>query len=145
MEKPIVLFLCTGNSARSQMAEALLRSLAGDRYEVHSAGTTPKGLNPFTVRVMQERRIDMTGHRSKHVDEYLKHPGVKTVITVCGEADKSCPAVWMGGARKLSWLFEDPAACTGSEEEKLAKFRDIRDQIETRIKTWLQEENEPTN
>jgi arsenate reductase len=138
--KPIILFLCTGNSARSQMAEALLRHYAGGRYDAHSAGTEPKGLNPFTVRAMAELGIDVSQQRSKHVNAYLGEPRVKLVITVCGAADASCPAVWPGGAPKLSWLFDDPAACTGTDEEKLACFRRVRDQIAQRLRMWLAEQ-----
>lgn len=137
--KPAVLFLCTGNSARSQMAEALLRREAGDRFEVYSAGTKPAGINPLTVRVMNELGIDMSSHRSRHLDEYLGRVPVDIVITVCNSASQSCP-VWPGAVVRLNWDFEDPAAAKGLEEEKLAKFRQIRDQIHERIKQWLKEQ-----
>src|SRR5688572_24624594 len=104
MSKPIVLFLCTGNSARSQMAEALLRKEAGDRFEAHSAGTDPKGVNPLTVRVLEEVGVDAGGHRSKHLAEYVGRVPVRTLITVCGEADKACPApAWPGLGERLHW------------------------------------------
>jgi arsenate reductase len=137
--KPIVLFLCTGNSARSQMAEALLRKHAGEHFETYSAGTDPKGVNPLTVRVMEEAGIDMSGQRSKHLKEYLGRLPVKFLIIVCGDADKSCPSVWPGVLARLFWPFEDPAAHQGSEEERLAKFRQVRDQIEAKIKSWVKE------
>ncbi len=137
--KPVVLFLCTGNSARSQMAEAFLRREAGDYFEVHSAGTQPKGVNPLTIRVMNEIGCDLSGHRSKGVQEYLDKLPVRYLIIVCGDADKSCPTVWPGVLQRLVWLFDDPAAAQGTEEQKLAKFREIRDQIQARIRNWLAE------
>ncbi|MEN6365245.1 MAG: arsenate reductase ArsC [Thermoguttaceae bacterium] len=134
MDKPIVLFLCTGNSARSQMAEAFLRKYAGDRYEVVSAGVEPKGINPLTVKVMNEIGISLDGHRSKSLDEYLGKVQVLYAITVCEKAEKACPAVWPFTLNRLFWPFDDPAACDGSEEVRLAKFREVRDQIESKIK-----------
>jgi arsenate reductase (thioredoxin) len=139
MGKPIVLFLCTGNSARSQMAEALLREYAGDHFEVHSAGTDPKGVNPLTVRGMEEIGIDMAGHRSKHAKEYLGRLPVCYLITVCAEAERVCPTCWPGVVVRMFWPFEDPAACAGDEEERLEKFREVRDQIADRIRGWLSE------
>lgn len=135
--KTRVLFLCTGNSARSQMAEAFLRKYAGDRFEVHSAGLEPKGINPYTIRVMEEVGIDLSGHRSKGVNEYLGKVLFHYLITVCDDADKNCPTTWPGVNQRLHWSFEDPAAFEGTEEEKLAKFREIRDKIEARILEWL--------
>lgn len=135
-----VLFLCTGNSARSQMAEAFLRHYAGDHFEAHSAGLEPKGVNPFTVQVMQEKGIDMSSHTSKGVDAYLGKVLFQYLITVCDDADKNCPTVWPGVNVRLHWSFEDPAAFEGADETKLAKFRQVRDQIEQRIKTWLAEQ-----
>lgn len=140
MEKPNILVLCTGNSARSQIAEALSRKHGGDRFNVYSAGTDPKGMNPYTVRSMNEIGIDVSAQWSKHLKEYLGVLPVKYLITVCGNADENCP-VWPGNTQRLHWLFEDPAACSGSDEEKLKKFREIRNQIEARVKSWL--ENNP--
>jgi arsenate reductase len=137
MSKRVVLFLCTGNSARSQMAEALLRKYAGDRFEVHSAGTEPKGINPLTARVMEEAGISLVNHRSKPLSDYLGKVRIHYAITVCEHAEQSCPSVWPFCQERIFWPFDDPAACEGPEEERLAKFRDIRDQIETKIKTWL--------
>lgn len=136
-----VLFLCTGNSARSQMAEAFLRKYAGDRFEVHSAGLEPKGLNPLTVRVMEEVGVDMSGHRSKGVGEYLGKVLFQYLITVCDDADKNCPTTWPGVSQRLHWSFEDPAAFEGTEEEKLAKFRQVRDLIEARVREWAAQQN----
>lgn len=135
-----VLFLCTGNSARSQMAEAFLRYYAGDNFEAHSAGLEPKGLNPFTVRVMQEKGIDMSSHTSKGVDVYLGKVLFQYLVTVCDDADKNCPTVWPGVNTRLHWSFEDPAAFEGTDEAKLDKFRQVRDQIEGKIKSWLVEQ-----
>ncbi len=139
MRKGKVLFLCTGNSARSQMAEAFLRKLSGGSYEVFSAGIEPKGINPLTVQVMQEKGISLDDHWSKSVQEYLGREHFGHIITVCAHADQNCPAVFLTMGERLHWNFDDPAAFQGSEEEKLQKFREIRDQIETKIVSWLKE------
>ena len=136
-QKTKVLFLCTGNSARSHMGEALLRHYAGDLFEVHSAGLEPKGLNPYTIRVITEIGIDMSGHRSKNVTEYLGKTSFGYLIIVCGHAEENCPTTFLGAAQRLSWHFEDPAAAKGSDAEILAKFRAVRDQMDDRIRTWL--------
>ena len=137
MFKPTVLFLCTGNSARSQMAEALLRKEAGDHFEAYSAGTDPKGINPLTVQVMKELDIDISAQRSKHLREYLGRLPVHILIIVCGDADQTCPTIWPGALSRYSWRFDDPAAAQGSAEEKLQTFRDVREQIHRKIKDWL--------
>ena len=134
-----VLFLCTGNSARSQMAEAFLRHYAGDYFEVYSAGLEPKGVNPFSIRVMSEVGIDISGQKSKSVSEYLGKVLIQTFITVCDDAEKKCPTAWPGIVKKLHWSFEDPAAFIGTEDEKLSKFRGIRNQIDRKIQSWLDE------
>ena len=138
-----VLFLCTGNSARSQMAEAFLHKYAGEHFEVHSAGLEPKGVNPFTTQVMQEKGIDISGQSSKGVDTYLGKVLFQYLITVCDEADKNCPTVWPGVNTRMHWSFEDPAAFHGTDEEKLRKFRQIRDLIDTKIKSWLTQQGIP--
>ena len=143
MEKSRVLFLCTGNSARSQMAEAFLRKYAGDRFEAHSAGLEPKDLNPVTVKVMKEAGLDMSGHRSKGIGEYLGKVHFQYLITVCDDAEKNCPTVWPGVNQRLHWSFEDPAKFEGTDEQKLAKFREVRDLIDTKMKAWLAEQNIP--
>ncbi|MEW6028434.1 MAG: arsenate reductase ArsC [Chloroflexota bacterium] len=140
MNKLRVLFLCTGNSARSQMAEAFLRRYGGERYEPHSAGLEPKGLNPLTVRVMSEVGIDVSGQASKGVETYLGKMLFQYLITVCDDADKNCPTVWPGVNKRMHWSFQDPAAFEGTEEERLAKFREVRDLIEKKIKEWLAEQ-----
>jgi arsenate reductase (thioredoxin) len=130
-----VLFLCTGNSARSQMAEGLLRHLAGDRYDVFSAGTHPLGLNPGAVAAMQELGIDMSAHRSKHMDEFTDH-AFDYVITVCDRAKKSCPR-WPHTGSLVHWSFEDPAVTIGTSEEERHAFRTVRDQIKTQLDKFL--------
>src|SRR5579871_2579395 len=123
MKKPRVLFLCTGNSVRSQMAEGLLRERAGDRFEALSAGTHAAGVNPLAVEVMHEIGIDISGHRSKNVTEFLGQP-VEYVVTVCDRAKESCP-IFPGTYKFLSWSLDDPAVATGTHEERLAFFRRI--------------------
>jgi len=126
-DKKRVLILCTGNSARSQMAEGLLRHDSGERFEVASAGTKASFVRPEAIAVMREAGIDITGHRSKHVDEFAGQQ-FDYVITVCDNARETCP-VFFGKAEKLHHDFEDPAAATGSEEQRLAVFRRVRDQM----------------
>lgn len=133
--KPRVLFLCTGNSARSQMAEGWLRHLAGDRYDVCSAGTQPVGLNPGSVEAMAEVGIDISHHRSKHVAEYATQP-IDYVITVCDRAKESCPC-WSGAVRVIHWSFDDPAAVTESAEQRRLVFRRVRDEIGASIREFL--------
>ncbi len=137
-----VLFLCTGNSARSQMAEAYLRHYAGDRFEAHSAGLEPKGINPYTVRVMAEVGISLDGQRSKSVMEYLGRVNFGYLITVCSHAEEHCPRTFLGVSHRLHWDLEDPAAFVGSEAETLAKFRVVRDEVDRRIRAWLAEVGE---
>jgi arsenate reductase len=140
MSKPKILFLCTGNSARSQMAEAFIRKYADDRFEAHSAGLEPKGLNPLTVKVMKEVGIDLSGQTSKSVEVYLGKTLFQYLVTVCDDADKNCPTVWPGVSTRLHWSFQDPAAVEGTEAEKLAKFREVRDLIDQKIQNWLAEQ-----
>jgi arsenate reductase len=139
MQQTRVLFLCTGNSARSQMAEAFLRKYAGDRFEAHSAGLEPKGLHPLTVKVMEEAGVDMSGYKSKGFETYLGKILFQYLITVCDDAEKNCPTTWPGVTNRLHWHFEDPVAFIGTETEKLAKFRQVRDQIDQKVKTWAAE------
>jgi len=126
--KPTVLILCTGNSCRSHLAEGILHAAAGDMIDVQSAGSKPAGhVHPLAIRVMEEIGIDISGHRSKHLSEFLQQP-VETVITVCGNADQVCP-MFPGQVNRYHWGFDDPAHATGTEEEKLAVFRRVRDEI----------------
>jgi arsenate reductase len=122
------------------MAQAFLRKYASDRFEVHSAGLEPKGVNPFTIQVMQEAGIDISDQTSKGVDTYLGKVLFQYLITVCDDADKNCPTVWPGVNQRMHWSFEDPAAFEGTDDEKLAKFREIRDRIDERIQAWLEEQ-----
>ncbi len=129
--KKKVLFLCTENSCRSQMAEGLLRHLRGDKFEVFSAGTRPSAVNPAAIKVMAEIGIDISGHRSKSVEEF-QGMNFDFVITTCDAARETCP-VFPGKARRLHWNFKDPAAVRGSEEEILSAFRKVRDEIKQRV------------
>jgi arsenate reductase len=135
MEKTKVLFLCTHNSARSQMAEGLLRNLAGNRFEVMSAGTEATHVRPLAVRAMDEVGIDISGQESKTLERYLGET-FDYVITVCDDANEACP-VFPGARRRLHWSFEDPAQATGSEEERRRVFQSVRDQIRERIEGEL--------
>jgi arsenate reductase len=135
-DKVKVLFLCTGNACRSQIAEAWLHELGGESFEVHSAGLEPHGVNPYTIAVMEELGIDMSAHRSKHLDEFISEADFDYLITVCGNADERCP-FFPGMGIRMHWPFEDPAAFDGPEPEKLAVFRKVRDQIKDQIQSWL--------
>ena len=132
--KERVLILCTGNSARSQMAEGLLRHEAGGRFEVQSAGTKPGHVGPEAITVMKELGIDISSHRSKHVDEF-KGQAFDYVLTVCNNANESCP-VFPGQTKRIHQAFEDPAAFQGTEAERLALFRRVRDNIREYLKNF---------
>jgi len=143
MQKTKVLFLCTGNSARSQMAEAFLKRHAGDRFEVHSAGLEPRDINPFTVRVMEELGYDLGGQWAKDVTEYLGKHHFGYLITVCAHAEEHCPKTFLGVSERIHWPIQDPAVFEGSEEETLEKFRRARDEIAVHIGAWLHKLNVP--
>jgi arsenate reductase (thioredoxin) len=129
MSKPAVLILCTGNSCRSHLAEGILRAVAGDFLEVHSAGSKPAGyVHPLAIQVMQEIGLDISAHRSKHMNDFLQRD-IETVITVCGNADQACP-MFPGQMNRHHWGFDDPAHATGTDAEKLAVFRRVRDEIQ---------------
>ena len=132
--KKRVLFLCTGNSCRSQMAEGFLRA-SGDEYEAHSAGTKPTAVNPLAVEVMREVGIDISGCRSKNVTSYLGQH-FRVVITVCDNAKEHCP-IFPGPCRREHWPFEDPAEATGTREQQLAVFRRVRDRIAARVYAFV--------
>ena len=138
MTKPQVLILCTGNSCRSQMAEGALRSIAGDRLNVFSAGTDPQPIHPLAIQVMQEIRVDISGQQSNHVDKYLGE-SLAYVVTVCSNADENCPAHFVGAPQRMHWPFEDPAKFKGTQEETLVQFRKVRDQIVARFEQWVAE------
>jgi arsenate reductase len=139
-KKTQVIFICTGNSARSQMAEAFLRHYAGHHFDVYSAGFEAKGIHPLTKEVMKEKNITLEGQYSKLLNQYLgkKHFGI--TITVCDKAEEQCPTYPSMGSR-LFWPFPDPSAFKGTKEEKLEKFREVRDSIETKILEWLDSRN----
>ncbi|HQZ96530.1 MAG TPA: arsenate reductase ArsC [Pyrinomonadaceae bacterium] len=131
MNKKRVLILCTGNSARSQMAEGLLREIGGDRFEVESAGTIASFVRPQAIAAMAEIGIDISGHRSKCLDEFLGEP-FDYVITVCDNAAENCP-VFPGKATRIHWSFDDPADASGTEDEQLVVFRRVRDEIKVKL------------
>ncbi|HZB07630.1 MAG TPA: arsenate reductase ArsC [Rubrobacter sp.] len=134
-EKSRVLFLCTHNSARSQMAEGLLRHLAGDRFEAMSAGTEATRVRPLAIRAMEEMGIDISKQQSKTLNRYLQER-FDYVITVCDDANEACP-FFPGAKSRLHWSFEDPSRAEGSEEERLAVFRSVRDRIGKRVQAEL--------
>jgi arsenate reductase (thioredoxin) len=133
--KPTVLILCTGNSCRSHLAEGILRAAAGDLINPRSAGSKPAGyVHPLAIQVMREIGIDISTHHSKHLDEYLNQP-VETVITVCGNADQACP-MFPGQVNRHHWGFYDPAKAEGTDGEKLAVFRRVRDEIKMVLEAY---------
>lgn len=138
MRRPRVLFLCTHNSARSQMAEGFLRALAGARFEAGSAGTEKTAVNPLAIRAMAEEGVDISGHRSKRYEDVATPPW-DFLITVCDDANERCPFV-PGSVKRLHWSFEDPSGADGTDEQRLAVFRRVRGQIRERITAWLREQ-----
>lgn len=136
-EKPRVLFVCTHNAARSQMAEALLRKHAGDRFEVASAGFEPTDVHPQTRAVLAEVGIDGSGLHAKGIHEFLAKVAVRHAIIVCAQAEAQCPKIYPFAGETLYWAFDDPAALEGSAELQRAKFRRVRDEIDARIQAWL--------
>jgi arsenate reductase len=142
MNKIKVLFLCSSNSARSQMAEAFLRSYAGEKYEAYSAGLEPKGIHPLTRKVMAEIGIDISDQYSKPLKDYMGRVHFGYLITVCDEAEEKCPSTFPGMGRSLHWSFEDPVQFAGREEDKINKFREIRDLIKQKVQEWV---NNPGN
>ncbi|UUZ84837.1 arsenate reductase (thioredoxin) [Paenibacillus sp. P26] len=140
MEKKLVYFLCTGNSCRSQIADGFLKALGSENYEVKSAGLEAHGLNPRAVQVMKEAGVDISGHTSDVIHpEILKRADY--IITLCGHANDHCPVVHNDNAQRWHWGFDDPAKATGTEEEIIAKFREVRDSIKNRIEKFVKEGN----
>lgn len=136
-QKPMILVLCTGNSARSQMAEAFLRAYHGETFEIASAGTNPKPVvHPLAVRAMNEAGIGIADAKPKDSKHFLGRAPVRHVLIVCGNADESCPRVWSGAYSRTFMPFDDPAAATGSEADRLAVFRRVRDEIDVAMKNW---------
>ena len=140
-KKPLVLFVCTHNSARSQMAEGWLRYLYGERFEVASAGTEPTRVHPLAIAVMREVGVDISGHRSKSIETFLDRP-IDLVVTVCDHAREVCPVV-PGARRTLHYSFPDPSAVEGSEADCLKAFRAVRDEIRAWIETEFGPESNP--
>lgn len=134
-----ILCMCTGNSARSQMAEAFLKKYASEHFDVYSAGLDPSVINPFTVKVMEELGYDMSKHYAKSVKEFLGKEHFTYVITVCSRAEDRCPTSFLGELHRLHWPFDDPAAFEGDDKAKTEFFREIRDAIEAKVKSWLSE------
>ncbi len=141
--KQRVLFICTHNSARSQMAEGLLRALGGEQFEAYSAGTEATHVRPLAMRAMTELGIDISGQQSKTLDRYLREPFDK-VITVCDSAAEACP-IFPGAKEQIHWSFPDPSKATGSEEEQLAVYRSVRDAIRARIENELLKNEKKSN
>ena len=139
MSKTRVLFMCMGNTARSQMAEAFLRAYGCDRFEAFGAGFEPREIDPLTFEVMAERGFDLKDQRSKRIGEYLGKVHFGYVIVVCDRAQAACPTTFPGMGTRLFWPFEDPVTFEGSKGERLEKFREVRDAIEMRIRAWLRE------
>ena len=139
MNKVKMVIICTQNSARSQIAEAFFKKYGSDVLEVHSAGFEPAEVNPHAVQVMKEIGIDISGQRSKSVKEFLGRMSFGYVIAVCKKAEGRCPVIFPSARAILSWPFDDPAAIEGTEEEKLTKFVQVRDEIEEKVKAWVQE------
>ena len=139
--KQRVLFICTHNSARSQMAEGLLRHLAGDRFEAFSAGTEATLVRPLAIKAMAEIGIDISGQTSKTLNRYLNEP-FAMVITVCDSAAETCP-IFPGAAQRRHWSLPDPSKATGSESEQLAVYRRVRDELRARIENELLEQSRP--
>jgi len=136
MEKKLVYFLCTGNSCRSQIADGFLKSIGGHLYEVKSAGLEAHGLNPRAIQVMAEADIDIRDHSSDVIDPVILNRA-DYVITLCGHADEHCPVISNSNVVKWHWGFDDPAKATGTEEEIMAQFRNVRDAIQRRIETFV--------
>ena len=144
--RPVVLFLCTGNSARSQMAEGLLRAKAGDRLDARSAGTEPAdAVHPMAIEVMREIGIDISEQHTKGVKGFLGRLPVRNLIIVCDGANQRCPSVFPGMLTRDFWPIEDPTAYRGTVEGALRKFREARDEIATRLDAWLLESADQNN
>jgi arsenate reductase len=138
-EKPKILILCSRNSCRSQMAEGFFKKYADGLFDVYSAGLNPGPIHPMAVKAMADTGIDITAQHEKSIKEFLGRESFRYIIFVCAEAEKSCPSIYPFVSSRLSWPFEDPAAAEGTEEEKYAKFVEVRDLIESKIRKWIEE------
>jgi len=139
-EKPAVLFLCTGNSCRSQMAEGWLKQLAGDRFEALSAGLKPRPVHPLAIETMREVGIDISGQRSKSAAEFLGRKSFRVAVFVCAKAERDCPVAYPFAIQSLSWPLEDPVSFEGTDDEQRRKFEEIRDRLGQLIRAWLESE-----
>jgi arsenate reductase len=137
MPKPRILIVCTGNSARSQIAEGFMKQYLGDEFDIISAGLDPKPIHPYAIQVMKEVGIDISRQYSKDLKQFLGQH-FTYLITVCSTAEARCP-IFPGVIYRLFWPFDDPAAVEGAEAEKLAEFRDVRNQIDAKIREWMLE------
>ena len=142
LNKTKVIFLCTHNSARSQMAEAFLKKYAGDYFDVYSAGFDPKPIHPYTIKVMQEIGFDLSKQQPKELWQLIQKEYFGIAITVCKKSEVDCPTI-PGTSTRLYWNIDDPAALEGTDEEKLAKFREVRDQINEDVKSFLKDRKIP--
>lgn len=138
MEKKLIYFLCTGNSCRSQIADGFMKALGGDKYEVRSAGLEAHGLNPRAVQVMNEAGVNISSHTSDVIDPEILNRA-DYIITLCGHADEHCPVITNKNVTKWHWGFDDPAKAAGTEDEIIAKFREVRDAIKSRIELFIEE------
>jgi arsenate reductase (thioredoxin) len=143
MKKERVVFICTGNSARSQMAEGYLRHIASDRFEVFSGGLEPRPIHPFAIEVMDEIGIDIRSQSSKDIKRYLGKETFHHAVFVCQRAEQNCPRIYPFAMQTQSWPFEDPALAIGNQESKFQKFREVRDQIIARITSWVEDWSQP--
>jgi arsenate reductase (thioredoxin) len=139
MDKRRVLFLCTRNTARSQIAEALLKKYAGDKFEAYSAGLEPTEIHPYTYQTLNEIGVDISEHYPKPTTDLMGRMFFDYVIAVCRSTEPRCPTVYPDPRNFQRWLFDDPVEFAGSDEEKLAKFREVRDQIDQRLQLWISE------
>jgi len=139
MIKHGILFVCSHNSARSQMAHGWMKHLAGDDYQIYSAGVEPGTLNPLSVKAMAEVGIDISDHVAEGIDKYLGKVPIYYLIIVCDKAAQTCPRIWPGSRERLHWFFDDPSAAEGTEQQKLEAFRRVRDEIGEKVKAWLEE------
>ncbi|MES2794072.1 MAG: arsenate reductase ArsC [Planctomycetota bacterium] len=138
IDHPNILVLCTGNSCRSQIAEGYLHELASARFNILSAGTEPKDfVHPMAIAVMAEDGIDISHQRPKHLKEYLGRIAVRYLMIVCSGANEGCPRIWPGMLNRVVWPFDDPAAFVGTDDETIAEFRRVRDEIKLAIRVWL--------
>lgn len=138
LKKLKVLFLCTANSARSQIAQAMLERFGDDKFEAYSAGLDPSVVNPLTIEVLNEVGISMEGKVAKSVNLYMGHVKFEYLVTVCARAEERCPVTFPGISNRLHWAFDDPAKAEGTHEQKLAKFRQVRDEIRDRVISWVE-------